>query len=313
MNRSFGVFQRFGGARSNGCLGSLVLLGAALFCAPGISSAAADGLPVKFDATGFSAMNVQLVKGASLRFVNPTAQALPLRIVTWRGKAVKSFAVPAHGAVYWKPAAYGVYDYYDAANSGFGNVAIQGADGEKVYQVVAHKHSADFPAPAYGVVAVTNAEGGGIPLSTSYGPMEVPGKSTLLGKHRRKFMSAGTPWIEVPGGTMTFKPWVLVVRTGQAVEVYNEDGMAHGFFPGAYPVVYDAHGRISTYHRAFKGFVLKKNGGHRSIAFTRPGIYHVLCPIHSYAWKHSYKSRRAYGGYPYVMDAVIVVEPSSKA
>jgi plastocyanin len=312
MNRSFGACRRFPGARSNGFLRSLALLGA-LYCVPGISSAAAGGIVVKFEATGFSAMNVQLVKGGSLRFANPTAHALSLQIVTWRGKAVKSYAVPAHGAVSWKPAAYGVYDYYDAGNSGFGNVAIQGAGGEKVYQVVAHQHSGDFPAPVYGVVAVTNEEGGGIPLSTSYGPMEVSGKSTLLGQHRRKFMSSASPWMEVPAGTMTFKPWVLVVKAGQAVQVYNEDGMKHGFFPGAYPVLYDDHGKISTYRRSFKGFVLHKNGGHRSIVFSRPGIYHVLCPIHSYAWKHSYKSRRTYGGYPYVMDAVVVVEPARKA
>ena len=311
MSRCLGLSPCF--ASNRGVFRLLLSVCAALCCASGAASAAAVSGAVKFDNTGFSAMNVQLVKGSILHFANSTAHSLPLRIVTWRGRAVKSFTVPAHGAVSWKPAAYGVYDYYDAENSGFGNVAIQGADGEKVYQVVAREHSGHFPAPVYGVVAVTNAEGGGIPLSAGYGPMEVPGKSSLLGKHRRKFMSSAAPWMEVPGGTMTFKPWVLVVRTGQAVQVYNEDGMRHGFFPGIYPVLYVDRGKVSTYRRNFQGFVLHSNGGHRSIVFSRPGIYHVLCPIHSYAWKHSYKSRRAYGGYPYVMDAVIVVEPARKA
>ena len=313
MKRYFGISRGFTNTRSRSALRSFLLAGVALYCSPGLSSAAVGGIVVNFDTTGFSAMNVQLVKGSSLQFANPTAHALPLRIVTWRGKAVKSLNVPAHGTVSWKPSTYGVYDYYDAGDSGFGSAVIQGADGEKVYQVVARKSSHDFPAPAYGVVAVTDAKGGGIPLSTSYGPMEVPGKSTLLGKHRRSFMAGGAPWMEVPGGTMTFKPWVLVVKAGQAVQVYNEDGMKHGFFPGSYPVLYEDHGKVKSYRRSFQGFVLGKNGGHRSIAFTQPGIYHILCPLHSYEWRHSYKSRRLYGGYPYVMDAVVVVEPGRSA
>lgn len=313
MNRRSEVSLCSTTARPGNVFRPFVLAGIALFCTPGVSPAAANGVAVNFDTTGFSAMNVQLVKGSSLRFANPTAHALPLRIVTWRGRAVKSFTVPAHGTVSWKPSAYGVYDYYDAGDSGFGSVAIQGAAGEKVYQVVARKSSNDFPAPAYGVVAVTDAKGGGIPLSTSYGPMEVPGKSTLLGKHRRSFMAGGAPWMEVPGGTMTFKPWVLVVKAGQPIQIYNEDGMNHGFFPGSYPVLYDDDGKVKTYRRNFQGFVLSKNGGHRSIDFSKPGIYHILCTLHAYEWRHSYKPRRVYGGYPYVMDAVIVVEPAHSA
>lgn len=313
MRRNFRISRDLGKTRPHSVLRSFVLTGMGLCCALAVSSAYADGIVVKFDSTGFSAMNVQLVKGSSMRFANPTAHVLSLRVVTWRGRAVKSFTVPVHGSVSWKPSAYGVYDYYDAGDSGFGNVAIQGADGEKVYQVVARKHSTDFPAPAYGVVAVTNAKGGGIPLSTSYGPMEVPGRSTLLGKHRRSFMVANAPWMEVPGGTMTFKPWVLVIKAGQSVQVYNEDGMTHGFFPAAYPVLYEDHGKVKRYRRSFQGSVLGKDGGHRSIAFSKPGIYHILCPLHSYEWRHSYKSRRIYGGYPYVMDAVVVVEPAQSA
>ena len=111
---------------------------------------------------------------------------------------------------------------------------------------------------------------------------------------------------------MTFKPWVLTVKAGQAVHVYDEDAMDHAFFPGDYPVMYDDHGRIKMYHYGFSGFVLRMNGGHHTITFHRPGLYHILCTLHSYPWEHTYKSRRFYGGYPYVMDAVIVVEPNAK-
>ena len=268
---------------------------------------------VVFEGTGFNVMNVQLVRGSSLQFANPGDAAVDLRIVTWRGKVVKDLKVPARGHAAWTPTRNGVYDYFDAKSTNFGSVPIDGADGEKVYQPVGHKiGSKAFSAPAYGIVAVTDANGGGIPLSSSYGPMEVPDTSTLTGKHHRAFMNHAN-WMEVPGGTMTFKPWVLTVKAGQAIQVYNEDGMTHGFFPGTYPVMYDDHGHITSYRSDFQGFVLHKNGGHRSITFDRPGIYHILCPIHSYAWEHTYKSHRFYGGYPYVMDAVVVVVPNEKA
>ncbi|MEJ2630851.1 MAG: hypothetical protein P8015_06430 [Acidihalobacter sp.] len=270
----------------------------------------ADG-QVTFEKTGFSIMNVQLVLGSSLHFSNPGNSTLDVRIVTWRGKPVKDLSVPAHGHASWTPVHYGVYDYFDAKTTDFGSATIQGSDGEKVYQPVARKHSKAFPAPAYGVVAVTNAAGGGIPLSSSYGPTEVPGATTLTGKHHRSFMKHA-PWMEVPGGTMTFKPWVLVVKAGQPVQLYDEDGMDHAFFPGDYPVMYQNHDHIRSYDYRFQGFVLKKNGGHRPITFYLPGVHHILCVIHSYAWKHTYKSHHFYGGYPYVMDAVVVVEPDNK-
>ncbi len=297
---------------------------AAMVCmAPGAQAATASpskdigAIPangqVTFEGTGFNVMNVQLVRGSSLQFANSGNATLDLRIVTWRGKRVKDLSIPAHGHAAWTPTRNGVYDYFDAKSTDFGSVPIDGADGEKVYQPVGHKTSSKaFSAPAYGVVAVTNANGGGIPLSSSYGAMEVPDTSTLTGKHHRAFMNHA-PWMEVPGGTMTFKPWVLTVKAGQAVQVYNEDGMKHGFFPGTYPVMYDDHGRIKSYRSDFQGFMLHKNGGHRSITFDRPGIYHILCPLHSYAWEHTYKSHHFYGGYPYVMDAVVVVVPNQKA
>lgn len=31
---------------------------------------------------------------------------------------------------------------------------------------------------------------------------------------------------------MTFKPWVLVVKAGQVIHIYNGDSMTHGFYPG---------------------------------------------------------------------------------
>lgn len=307
--------RKLGASLLLACVGALLTTQSAL-AATGAQAHSKKTIPadgrVTFEGSGFSVMNVQLVLGSSLHFSNPGDSALDVRIVTWRGKLVENLPVPAHGHASWTPTHYGVYDYFDAKSTDLGSATIQGSDGEKVYQPVARKHSKTFPAPAYGVVAVTNADGGGIPLSSSYGPMEVPGTSTLTGKHHRPFMNHA-PWMEVPGGTMTFKPWVLVVKAGQPIQIYDEDGMDHGFFPGDYPVMYQNHDHIRSYNYRFQGFVLKKNGGHRPMTFYLPGIHHILCVIHSYAWKHTYKSRHVYGGYPYVMDAVVVVEPASKA
>lgn len=263
---------------------------------------------VVFKETGFNVMNVQLVLGSALHFSNPTKKKLDIRVVTWRGKAVKELSIAAHGDAIWKPKHYGVYDYFNAGTTGFGSVTIRGSDGEKVYQPVSRKGSKAYPAPAYGVVAVTNAAGGGIPLSRNYGTTEVPHGSTLTGKYQHAFMKH-TPWLEVTGGTMTFKPWVLVVKVGQPVRLYNEDSMAHAFSPGHYPVMYQDHQAIRFYHYSFTGFLINKSGGHRVMTFHLPGIHHVYCIIHSYPWKHTYKSRSRYGGYPYVMDAVIFAEP----
>ncbi len=267
---------------------------------------------IRFEKTGFSQMNVQLILGSTLKFSNPSQKALDLKIVTWRGKVASELHIPAGGKAQWIPKTYGVYDFYDATTTTFGSFTIPGSDGERAYQVVARKSSPYYPAPAYGVVAVTNANGGGIPLSSHYGPHEVPGVSTLTGKHFRPFMNQ-PPWIEVPGGTMTFKPWVVVIRADTPLQLYNYDGMDHSFFPGVYPVMLDDHGRINFYHVSFQGIVLHKNGGRGQIMFHRPGMYHILCTIHSYPWGFTYKSHHFFGGFPYIMDVIVIVEPAKRA
>lgn len=294
-------------------LGAILTVGVAYagmpMTAPNMGSSQISG-QVVFKGTGFNVMNVQLVLGSTLHFSNPGKKRLDIRIVTWRGKPVKALSIPAHGHADWKPMHYGIYDYFNAETTRFGSVTIRGSGGEKVDQPVARKSSKTFPAPAYGIVAVTNTAGGGIPLSRHYGVTEVPYGSTLTGKHRHAFMRH-TPWLEVTGATMTFKPWVLVVRAGQPIQLFNEDSMDHAFFPGYYPVMYQNRQVIRSYYYGFRGFLLNKNGSHRPITFYLPGIHHVFCAIHTFPWKYTYKSRRHYGGYPYVMDTVIYVEPRS--
>jgi plastocyanin len=264
---------------------------------------------IRLDGDGFNVMNVQLVLRSRLRFANPGDDPLDIRIVTRRGRLVKNLLIPAHSHAAWMPVRYGVYVYFNAGTTGFGSVTLMGARQEKIDQPVARKDSSSFPAPAYGVVAVTNAAGGGIALSASHGAMEGAGTGRRTGMPHRAFMNRG-PWLEVSGATMTFVPWVLVVRAGQPIHVYNEDSMTHSFYPGKYPVMDEDRDRIRLYRYAFKGFNLAMNGGERSIVFRHAGIHPIVCLIHAAAWKHTYRPYPGYGGYPYVMDAVIVVEPA---
>ena len=298
---------------------ALLFACAAMACTVETASAVPRALPqlkgsvqakgvVTFDGTGFTVMDVQLVRGSTLYFSNPRNGTLDLRIVTWRGKPVKNLLVRPHARAAWTPLHYGVYDYFDANTTQFGSVTVPGSYGEKVRQVVARKGSPSFPAPAYGVAVVTNAAGGGIPLSSSYGPMEVPGHTSLTGMHHHRFMN-DPPWLEVTGGTMTFKPWVLVVPAGQRIHVYNSDAMNHVFFPSVFPVMEVNHGRVSWYRHSFLNYDVPMSGGHITIRFYSPGVYHIVCILHAHAWKHTYKPYRTYGGYPYVMDAIVVVEP----
>ena len=263
---------------------------------------------IRLDGDGFNVVNVQLVLGSRLRFGNPGDAPLDIRVVTWRGRPVQTLLIPAHSQAAWTPARYGVYDYFDAATTAFGSVTLKGAGDEKIYQPVARRRSGSFPAPAYGVVAVTNAAGGGIPLSSSYGPTEASGADPLAHARHRALVKQG-PWIAVSAATMTFEPWVLVVKAGQLIHVYNEDSMIHSFYSGGYPVMYKDDDHIRLYRYPFEGFNLPMNGGERAIVFRHPGIHHIVCLIHAVAWKHTYKPYPGYGGYPYVMDAVIVVEP----
>ncbi len=264
---------------------------------------------IRLDGDGFNVMDVQLVLGSRMRFANPGDEPLDIRIVTWRGRPVVNLPIRAHSRAAWTPARHGVYVYYDAGTTDFGSVRLMGARGEKVDQPVARKDSGSFPAPAYGVVAVTNAAGGGIRLSGSHGPVETARSGKRTDERQGTIVSRG-PRIEVSGTTMTFEPWVLVVRAGQAIHVYNEDSMLHSFYPGDYPVMYKDRDHIHLYRYPFDGFNLAMNGGERSIVFRHPGIHPIVCLIHAVAWRHTYRPYPEYGGYPYVMDAVIVVEPA---
>ncbi|WP_197495754.1 cupredoxin domain-containing protein [Acidihalobacter yilgarnensis] len=241
---------------------------------------------IRFEKTGFSEMNVQLVLGSTLHFSNPTSQPLDLDIVSWQGQPAATLKIPAGTTADWKPTTDGIYEYYDAKTTQFGTAHVPGSGNAKVQQVVAAKGSPHFPAPAYGVVAVTDAAGGGV-------------------------MPSSNPEMTVPGGTMTYVPFVLVVKAGQVIHLTDNDGMDHSFYPGNYPVMFDDRGQVRFYHDSFRGFTMHKNGGKAQMVFYRPGLHHILCTIHSYPWHHTYRSHHFYGGFPYVMDAVVLVEPAS--
>lgn len=294
-----------------------------LFCHDPIATASMASYPVpvpsqslsgaiKQQGEGFDIMNVQLVLGSKLYFSNPGNKPLEVDIDTWRGRPIKRLKVTSHHRMAWQPKQFGVFVFYNAKTTDFSGFSPVHSDGEKIYQVVARRHVPTYPVPAYGVVAVTNRVGGGIPLSWQYGPQETPrGNAVDASPRFHAFMRRG-PWMEVTGKTMTFHPWVLIVKAGQPIEIYDEDRMDHAFFPGDYPVMYDDRGHLHWYQESFNGFELHKDGGHRSITFLLPGIHHILCVYHSYPWKDTYKTHHKAGDFPYIMDAIVVVEPDTR-
>lgn len=142
------------------------------------------------DGDGFSVMNAQLVLGSRLRFANVGRKPLDVRVVTWRGRPAKNLIIAPHGHTAWRPAHCGVFVYFDGNTTQFGNVRARGPDGKKIDQPVARKDSGSFPVPAYGVLAVTNAAGGGIPLSP---PRRRRMSPALIGALIRMTMRPGIP------------------------------------------------------------------------------------------------------------------------
>jgi plastocyanin len=284
---------------------------AALFCAPILAGAATTGAPradggrrvvIRYAGTGFVPMAAEVTVGTRLSVVNPGDHVLDLSLVTPHGRPRGRFRVPPHGAVTLRLKRPGVEILYDADTTAFGGLRVGGA---AVRQPRARPGSADFPIPAYAVIAVTDTDGGGVPVSA-----------------RRT--------VAVPGTTMTFRPWVLVVRSGAVIRFINHDDMLHAVRPGAYRILYDDHGRLTNRRPRFQGFYLYPDGGEGRLAPRRPGLYGYYCFLHATPVAHSYipcgsygkggywvirlgavpaHRCRVYGGFPYVMDGWILVEP----
>lgn len=240
-----------------------------------------DGLV--FRGQGFQPMVLKLVSGQSLPIVNHGKEPLSLVSAPGSPESVNEHIKPG-GKKHLKWTKPGIYLLYDDRTTGFD---------AKVGQVVAKKGSPYFPLPAYAAVVITDQHGGGIPLSSQ-------------------------PEVHIPDSYMTFEPWVLVVKAGAAIQFVNNDMDMHIAMPSAEPMLMPDRkaGREGNklwleQMEAFAPVNLPGNGGKGIVTLGTPGVYHYYCPIHAAynATAGTYAPLKSFGGYPFIMDGLLVVEP----
>ena len=233
---------------------------------------------------GFQPMILKLVSGQTLPIANHGHEPLSLVSAPGAPDMIKEHIQPG-GKKHLKWSKPGIYLLFDDRNTRFDN---------KVGQVVAKKESPHFPLPAYAVVVVTDQHGGGIPLSAK-------------------------PEIHIPDSYMTFEPWALVVKAGTPIHFVNNDMDMHIAMPSAEPMLMpDRKGSRHENNElwleqmeAFAPVSLQGNGGKGIVTLGTPGVYHYYCPIHAAynAIAHTYAPLKSFGGYPYIMDGLLVIEP----
>lgn len=237
-----------------------------------------------FQGEGFQPMILKLVAGQSLPIVNQGDKRLSLVSAPGSPESVKA-KVDSGGKKHIKWTKPGIYLLYDERTTRFDS---------KVGQVVARKASPYFPLPAYAAVVITNEHGGGIPFS-------------------------GKAQIDIPDSSMTFEPWALVVKAGTPIQFVNNDMDLHIAMPSAEPMLMpdrkegaDGNKLWLEKMQAFAPVNLPGNGGKGVVTLGTPGVYHFYCPIHAAynATASTYAPLKSYGGYPFIMDGLIVVEPA---
>lgn len=177
----------------------------------------------------------------------------------------------------------GLYLLYDAETTRFD---------KKVGQVVAERSSKQFPMPAYAIVLVTTANGRGLDTTASH--------------------------INIPDSSMTFRPWSIVVDAGQEINFVNNDMDMHIAIPSTEPMIMTEFRGSSRQlssklwmdkMQSFTPITLKGGGGKGVLTLSQPGLHHYFCPIHAAysASAYTFAPFESYGGYPFIMDGVIVV------
>lgn len=247
------------------------------------AAAAKSGLV--FHGRGFEPMMSHVLTGESVELISragaplelasaPTAPQKVTRTVAAGGKTSITFAKP------------GLYLLYDRATTRFD---------AKVGQVVARKEAPSFPLPAYAAVLVTDRNGRGLTPTTAK--------------------------INIPDSYMTFEPWAIVVNAGEPVTFTNNDMDTHVAMPAPEPMLMPkgegngealGTGLWLENMESFVPLTLKGGGGHAVITLAQPGLHHYYCPVHAVysATDYTYAPLKSFGGYPFIMDGVMVVLPS---
>jgi plastocyanin len=237
-----------------------------------------------FHGRGFEPMMSHIVVGEKIEVVSVAADPLRLTSAPDAPEEIRQTVAP-HGKTalhFGKP---GLYLLYDAATTRFD---------DKVRQVVADRNAKSFPLPAYAVVLVTGANGRGLATTSAK--------------------------INIPDSYMTFEPWAIVVNAGEPIAVTNNDMDMHIAMPSPEPMIMPnsdgAAGRLSTAlwlesMQSFTPILLKGGGGKGVLTLSQPGLHHYFCPVHAAydATAYTFAPLKSFGGYPFIMDGVIVVLP----
>ncbi|HKJ95411.1 MAG TPA: hypothetical protein VKA32_07265 [Gammaproteobacteria bacterium] len=275
----------------SGVLGSSALALVAPLSSPiaraGTTEGPDEDSRIRFVGTGFDPMVAHVETGSSLPFANHGSLPLDLVAAPDAPAAVRAHVAPGtRGSVtFEKP---GIYLLYDKRTTRLDS---------KVGQVVAQKASDAFPRPAYAIVLATDRQG--------YGPQ--PGDGQIV----------------IPEATMTFQPWALVVNSGQPIHFRNDDGDPHIAMPSPEPMLMpmntggsaDSTASGKPWLQAMNAFApvnLPPSGGTGVVTLRQPGIHHYFCPIHAAydSEADTFAPLRSYGGFPFVMDGIVVVLPA---
>jgi len=242
--------------------------------------AAADEADLVFHGHGFDPMISHVITGESIGLASAAGSALKLVSAPDAPEKVsKSLAPGAKVSLSFnKP---GLYLLYDETTTRFD---------AKVGQVVARKSAKQFPLPAYTVVLVTDRYGDGLKPTDGR--------------------------ISIPDSYMTFEPWVTVVHAGDPINFTNNDMDMHVVMPSPEPMLMPkSSGSEALWQERMNSFApltLPGGGGTGVLTLAQPGLHHYYCPVHAAysSTAYTFYPLKSYGGYPYIMDGVIVVLPS---
>ncbi len=269
----------------SGAIGSSLAFAQMSMPAPSKRTTAPARLQVTFHGQGFDPMTSHIVAGETITVASSAAR--PLKLTSAPGAPEKiEHAVAPHAAAALKFAKPGLYVLYDAATTRFD---------DKVCQVVARHDAKQFPLPAYAVILVTAANGRGLATTGSR--------------------------ISIPDSYMTFEPWAIVVNAGQVITFVNNDMDPHIVMPSPEPMLMPnpsgAGGALSSAvwlekMQSFAPIALAAKNGKGVVTLSQPGLHHYYCPVHTVydSTAYTFAPLKSYGGYPFIMDGVIVVLPT---
>lgn len=250
------------------------------------SEQASSTLPqtdIVFHGAGFAPMVAHLVVGESVTIASAADSELQLASAPDAPEKIAD-KVKAHGNLKLKFDKPGLYLLYDDATTYFD---------DKVKQVAARKSAKNFPLPAYMIVLVTDQNGRGLKTTGAT--------------------------IDIPDSYMTFEPWAIVVNAGDPITFVNNDMDLHIVMPASEPMLMPRSGSSEKLSaslwqeqmNSFEPITLTGHGGKGILTLAQPGLHHYLCPVHA-AYNptaYTFAPLKSYGGYPFIMDGVIVVLP----